>query len=129
MAPSSHDPRSPKDAIAPVADVLLVRIPQAAIETLPSDFFSHADSGREALGMLKLLRFRLLVASLDVPDMLPWELFYQARRAQAQLQCILLDERLTISDEQRVREAGAGAFASIEPALRMLLVRPSSRTA
>ncbi len=78
--------------------------------------------------MLKLLRFRMLVASLDVMDMPPWELFYHARRAQARLQCILLDERLTSAVEQRIREAGGGAFTSIDPALRTLLVRPSFRT-
>ena len=100
-----------------------------ALATLPSDLFSHADNGQEALGMLKLLRFRLLVASLDVPDMPPWELFDEARQAQARLQCILLDERFTPEDEQRVREAGAGAFASIDPALRALLIGPSTSSA
>jgi DNA-binding NarL/FixJ family response regulator len=107
-----------------VSDVLLVRVPQSALGTLSSDSFSHADSGREALGMLKLLRFRLLVASLDVPDMPPSELFHAARRAQAGLQCILLDERMTPEDESRVRQAGAGAFVVIHPGLRDAFVAP-----
>jgi hypothetical protein len=46
------------------------------------------ESGGEALGMLKLLRFRILVASLDVPDMPAWVLFQKARQAQARLQCV-----------------------------------------
>ena|SRR5579872_5209505 len=109
------------------ADVLLVRVSPAAIGSLPSDLFSHADCGREALGMLKLLRFNFLLASLDVPDMRPWELFQRARRAQARLQCVLIDERMTIDDEQRVRQTGAGAFASIDPSICEAIVRSSAR--
>jgi hypothetical protein len=116
-----------EDCEAQVADVLLVRISPAATGSLPSDLFSLADNGREALGMLKLFRFNLLLASLDVPDMRPWELFQRARRAQARLQCALLDERLTIDDEQRVRQTGAGAFASIDPSICEAIVRSSSR--
>ncbi|MGA2441981.1 MAG: hypothetical protein ABSH08_13570 [Tepidisphaeraceae bacterium] len=93
---------------------------------LQSDFFSHAASGREALGMLKLSRFRLLVASLDVPDMPPWTLFLKARRAQARLQCVLLDERMTFEDERQVRQVGAGAFASSDPDVLASLVRTLS---
>jgi DNA-binding NarL/FixJ family response regulator len=112
---------------ASVADVLLVRVSPAAIAALQPDSFSQADSGAEALEMLRLLRFQLLVASLDIPDMQPWELFLKARRAQARLQCVLLDERMTHQDERRVRQVGAGAFASIDPAICAALVRSSSR--
>src|ERR1022692_2744553 len=108
MPLSSHNHPASDDQGIPVADVLLVCVPSAAIGTVRVDFLTHAESGREALGILKLLRFRFLLASLDVPDMPPWELFRQARRAQARLQCVLLDERSTPEDEQRVREAGAG---------------------
>ena len=113
----------------PVADILLVRVSPAAITALQPESFSHADSGREALGMLKLLRFQVLVAGLDVPDMRPWELFAKARRAQARLQCALLDERTTLQDERRVRQAGASVFASIDPAVCAALVRCSPRMA
>jgi DNA-binding NarL/FixJ family response regulator len=110
-----------------IADVLLVRVSPAAIVSLPVESFSHAESGCEALGMLRLLRFHLLVASLDVPDMRPWELFLKARRAQARLQCVLLDERMTLEDEQHVRQAGASAFPSTDPAICAALVRSSPR--
>src|ERR1700722_19293323 len=94
------------DCGGPVADVLLVHVPAAAIGAMPPELFSHVESGREALGMLKLLRFHLLLASLDVPDMRPWELFQRARRSQSRLQCVLLDERMSLEDEQRVRQTG-----------------------
>ena len=110
------------------ADVLLVRVPQAATAMLQADLFSHAASGREALGMLKLLRFRLLVASLDVPDMPLWELFVNARRGQAGLQCVLFDERMTLEDERRVRQVGAGAFASSDPDVLASLLRTPLNT-
>jgi|HubBroStandDraft_2_1064218.scaffolds.fasta_scaffold294139_1 hypothetical protein len=109
------------------ADILLVRVSPAAIVSLRPDSYSHAQSGGEALGLLRLLRFRLLVASLEVPDMPPWELFHKARRAQARLQCVLLDERMTLDDEQKVRQTGAGAFASSDPAICAALVHSSQR--
>lgn len=117
------------DSNSPVADILLVRVPQAATASLQPDSFSESGSGQEALGMLRLLRFHLLVASLDVPDMPPWELFLKARRAQARLQCVLLDERMTLEDERRARQVGAGAFASSDPAICAALVRSSPRIA
>jgi len=104
-----------------------VRVSPAAIVALQPDSFSQAGNGAEALAMLRLLRFQLLVASLDIPDMQPWELFLKARRAQARLQCVLLDERMTHQDEQRVRQVGAGAFASSDPGICAALVRSSSR--
>ena len=116
-----------EDRGASVADILLVRIPPAAIVELRPDSFSQVDSGAEALGMLRLLRFQLLVASLDIPDMQPWELFLKARRAQARLQCVLLDERMTLEDERRVRQVGAGAFASNDPGICAALARSSPR--
>ncbi|MGA2440120.1 MAG: hypothetical protein ABSH08_04130 [Tepidisphaeraceae bacterium] len=117
-----------EDRSASVADILLVRVSPAAVVELRPDSFSRADSGTEALGMLRLLRFQLLVASLDIPDMQPWELFLKARRAQARLQCVLLDERMTLEDERRVRQVGAGAFASIDPSICAALARSSPRT-
>ena len=116
-----------EDRSASVADILLVRVSPAAIVELPPDSFSQADSGAEALAMLRLLRFQVLVTSLNVPDMQPWELFLKARRAQARLQCVLLDERMTHQDERRVRQVGAGAFASSDPAICAALVRSSPR--
>jgi hypothetical protein len=110
-----------------VAEVLLVRVSPAAIVSLQPDTFSQADSGSDALGMLRLFRFHLLVASLDVPDMRPWDLFHKARRAQARLQCVLLDERMTLNDEQYVRQSGGGAFASNDPAICAALIRSSTR--
>jgi len=127
MTVSSQQRTWIEDRSASVADVLLVRVSPAAIVALQPDSFSQAHSGAEALGMLRLLRFQLLVASLDVPDMRPWELFLKARRAQARLQCVLLDERMTHQDERRVRQVGAGAFASSDPAICAALVRPSPR--
>ncbi|MGD0769515.1 MAG: hypothetical protein ABSB42_15130 [Tepidisphaeraceae bacterium] len=128
MTVSSRDRMWIEDRSASVADILLVRVSPAAIVELPPDSFSQADSGAEALAMLRLLRFQVLVASLNVPDMQPWELFLKARRAQARLQCVLLDERMTLEDERRVRQAGAGAFASSDPAICAALVRSSPRT-
>jgi DNA-binding NarL/FixJ family response regulator len=125
MTVSSQQRTWIEDRNASVADVLLVRVSPAAIVALQPDSFSQADSGAEALGMLKLLRFQLLVASLDIPDMRPWELFLKARRAQARLQCVLLDEHMTHQDERRVRQVGAGAFASSDPAICAALVRSS----
>jgi CheY-like chemotaxis protein len=127
MALSPHNHSSLRGATVPVADILLVRIPQGTIARLQSNLCSCADSGREALEMLKLFHFRLLVASLDVPDMPAWELFQRARRAQARLQCVLLDERMTPEVERLVRQAGAGAFVAIDQALCAILVRPSLR--
>ena len=127
MTVSSHNHTLIPDGSESVADVLLVRVAPAAIASLRPDSFSRAESASEALGMLRLLRFHLLIASLDVPDMRPWELFLKAKRAQARLQCVLLDERLTLEDEQRVRQVGAGAFPSSDPAIYAALVRPSAR--
>jgi len=109
-------------------EVLLVRVAPSAIVSLQPDAFSHAESGSDALGMLRLFRFHLLVASLDVPDMRPWELFVKAKRAQARLRCVLLDERMTLQDEQRVRQAGGGAFASNDPAICAELIRSLPRS-
>jgi DNA-binding NarL/FixJ family response regulator len=105
------------------ADILLVRISPAAVVSLRPESYSCADTGGDALGLLRLLRFQLLVASLDVPDMQPWELFARARRMQSQLRCVLLDERMTSDDECRVRQTGAAAFASSDPAICAALVR------
>jgi hypothetical protein len=69
------------------------------------------------LALLKVLRFRWLLTNLDVPDMRPWELFERARRSRAGVQCILVDDRLTVSDERLVRQAGAAAFALSDPGL------------
>jgi DNA-binding NarL/FixJ family response regulator len=127
MTVSSHNQTLITEGNQSTADVLLVRISPAAITSLPVESFSQAESGCEALGMLRLLRFHLLVASLDVPDMRPWELFLKARRAQARLQCVLIDERMTLEDEQHVRQAGASAFPSTDPAICAALVGSSPR--
>jgi hypothetical protein len=119
---------SPKPLLAetntPVSDVLVVNLPPQMVARVSPDLFSHTESARETLALLKLLRFRLLLTTLDVPDMPPWELFRLARRAQAGMQCVLMDERLTPEDERRVRQAGAGAFASSDPALFAASVCP-----
>jgi CheY-like chemotaxis protein len=117
------------DEQTPAADVLLVRPAPALKLALQSDRFCEADSGRDALGMLRLLRFHLLVTGMDVPDMTPWELFLRARRAQSRLQCVLMDERMTPQDEQRIRQAGASAFASGDPAILEELIRTCPRIA
>jgi hypothetical protein len=127
MTVSSHNQVLIADHNALPADVLLVRVSPAAIVSLRPDSFSQVQSGNEALALLRLLRFHLLVASLDVPDMPPWELFLKARRAQARLQCALLDDRMTLEDEQLVRQTGAGAFASCDPAVCAALVGSSPR--
>ena len=75
------------------------------------------------LELLKLLRFGLLLASRDLPDMQPWELFERARRTQARLQCALVDDRLTLDDERRIRQAGAAVFGSNDPSLHEAIVR------
>jgi hypothetical protein len=124
MARSTQNPTLTADLNTSVCDVLLVRVSPEMAAAVQPDLFSRADSGRETLAMLKLVRFRMLLASLDVPDMPPWELFNLARRMQARLQCVLLDERLTPDDEQRVRQTGAGAFASNDPAVFAAIVRP-----
>jgi DNA-binding NarL/FixJ family response regulator len=108
-----------------VCDVLLVRVPPEMVTLVPPDLLSRAESGRETLALLKLTRFRILLTSLDVPDMPPWELFRQARRMQSQLQCVLMDERLTPEDERRLRQTGAGAFATSDPAIFAAAVRPA----
>jgi len=129
MTLSSTHQRLIPDCKDPVADVLVVGLPAELIGALEPEMFSRANSGREALGMMKLLRFHLLLASLDVPDMRPWELFHRARRAQARLQCVLLDERLSLDDEQHVRQAGASAFASNEPGILASILKCSPRLA
>jgi CheY-like chemotaxis protein len=110
-----------------VADVLLVSVPAESIGIACGDLLSHVRSAREALAMLKLSRYRLLLASLEVPDMRPWDLFHRARRTQSRLQCVLLDPRLSLDDEQRVRQAGAGAFASFDADLVAMLMHSSER--
>jgi CheY-like chemotaxis protein len=127
MTLSSQHQSLIKGGEVPVADVLLVGVSPAVVRTLHPDLFSRAATGREALTMIKLWRFNLLLASLDIPDMRPWDLFHHARRTQAKLQCVLLDERLTPGDEQLVRQAGAGAFASDDPAMCEEIVRSTSR--
>lgn len=93
------------------AIVLAVGIPPAGLEALGSERFSLTQSGRDALAALKLMRFRWLLASMDVPDMRPWILFERARQAQSRLRCALIDNRLTTEDEQRVRQTGAAIFS------------------
>jgi DNA-binding NarL/FixJ family response regulator len=107
-----------------VSDVLLVRVPPEMVRLVSPDLLSRAESGRETLALLKLTRFRMLLTSLDVPDMPPWELFRQAKRMQSQLQCVLMDERLTAEDERRLRQTGAGAFATSDPVIFAAAVRP-----
>jgi CheY-like chemotaxis protein len=127
MTLSTHSKRLIPDEGTPAVGVLLVRPTAAMKVALHPDRYCVADSGQDALGMLRLLRFHLLVAGLDVPDMRPWELFLRARRAQGRLQCVLLDERMTLEDEQRVRQAGAGAFPTSDPAVLEELIRSSHR--
>jgi CheY-like chemotaxis protein len=103
--------------------VLLVRIAPPVSEQIPADVFTRVQSGREALELLKLLRFGLLLASRDLPDMQPWELFERARRTQARLQCALVDDRLTLDDERRIRQAGAAVFGANDPMLHDAIVR------
>jgi len=123
MDAPSQDQIPLKPTIPATADMLFVRVPLAVIGTLQSDLFNHAESGGEALGMLKLLRFRILVASLDVPDMPVWVLFHKARQAQARLQCVLLDARFTRENELRIRQAGATAHMAITPAFCAALLQ------
>jgi hypothetical protein len=112
----------------PAAEVLIVGVVPPLIESAHADLLTNADTGREALGMLKLLRFRLLLANLDVPDMPPWELFARARRAQARLQCALVDDRLILDDERRIRQTGAAVFGTNDPALSETVARLLPRT-
>jgi hypothetical protein len=101
----------------PPTDLLLVGTAPAGIANVPQQYFSRAESGRQALELLKLLRFRLLLSSLDVPDMPAWELFARARQTQARLQCALADDRLTLKDERRIRQVGGAVFGSNDPML------------
>jgi DNA-binding NtrC family response regulator len=106
-----------------VATILLVNIPPSEIGSPHSDSFSWTQSGRDALSLLRVLRFRWLITNLDVPDMRPWNLFERARRSQPRLQCVLVDDRLTVTDERLIRQAGAAAFASSDPALCEMIDR------
>lgn len=92
------------------AEILVVRIPESITERFSPDAFTRAGTGLVAMQMLKLVRFRLLLASLDVPDMRPWELFSFAKTAQPSLKCVLVDHRFTLKHEQLAREAGAAVF-------------------
>jgi hypothetical protein len=100
-----------------MADVLLVRMAPPEPFMDRSEIFARAESAKETLALLKLLRFRLLLASMDVPDMRPWELFERARRTQARLQCALVDDRLSMEDEQRIRQVGGAVFGLNDPGL------------
>jgi hypothetical protein len=110
--------------------VLSVGLSPAVFEPLGIEQFSASETGRDALAALKLMRFHWLLATLDVPDMQPWVLFEQARRTQARLRCALVDDRLTVDDEQRVRQTGAAVFSPGDPSLCAAIVRsaPQSRS-
>ncbi|HEX4054101.1 MAG TPA: hypothetical protein VHX86_07530 [Tepidisphaeraceae bacterium] len=111
-----------------VAVALLVGLPPSAVRALDSDLFSCTESGRDALARLKVLRFRWLLANLDVPDMRPWELFSRARSVQARLQCVLVDDRMTAEDERKIRHSGATAFGSNDPDLCAVIAQSSRVT-
>ena len=117
MRQADQHPVEPGIESGPMADVLLVRMAVPDSFANRSELFARAESGQETLALLKVLRFRLLLASIDVPDMRPWELFERARRTQARLQCALVDDRLSLEYEQRIRQAGGAVFGLNDPGL------------
>jgi hypothetical protein len=107
-----------------VAVALLVgKVPAG---TLDQDLYSRADSAREVLERLKILRYRWLLAGLDVPDMRPWELFGLARRPPNDVRCVLVDRNLTTRDERLARTAGAAVFTCDDPELWAAITRSSA---
>jgi hypothetical protein len=110
-----------------VAVALLVgKVPAG---TLHLDLYSRADSARDVLARLQVLRYRWLVADLDVPDMRPWELFGLVRRPPNDVHCVLVDHRLTPRDKRLARMAGATVFTSDNPELWAAITRSSAADA
>jgi hypothetical protein len=108
--------------------VLSVGIPPACVNSLGAELLSVSGSGRDALAALKLMRFNWLLATMELADMRPWVLFERARRAQARLQCALVDDRVTLEEERRVRAAGAAIFSPCDESLYAAIVRSTPRT-
>jgi hypothetical protein len=107
--------------------VLSVGVPPASVQSLGSELLSVSESGRDALAALRLMRFNWLLATMDLRDMRPWVLFERARRAQARLQCALVDDRVTLEDERRMRAAGAAIFSPCDESLYAAIVRSTPR--
>ena len=111
------------DESEPTPIVLSAGVPPAIVKLLGPELLSVSETGREALAALKLMRFHWLLATMDLPDMRPWVLFERARRAQARLQCALVDDRVTVEQEQRVRAAGAAIFSPGDQSLKTAIAR------
>lgn len=110
---------SSKESVGP--EILLVRIPQTAVHPFSPESFSQVNTGLEAVQLLKLLRFKLLLASMDLPDMRPWDLFRYATQTQPHVRCVLIDDRITMKDEQHIRESGAAIYDPRDPRIAALI--------
>ena len=91
----------------------------------------HVDSGRKALAVMRLLQFDVLVTSVDVPDMNPWDLIDQAKTAQPWRKWALVSEHLSDEDERRARALGVVRIYPTTPSeeqLRELCISLRRRT-
>ena len=109
--------------------VLTVCLPDAGPMQLP---LWRANSAAEALAILRLSRVDLLLSSLDVPDMSPWQLIRRVRASACAPRWALVASALSTADEIQARSLGAIAVLEQTPsgdALDALLarVRPAAK--
>jgi len=98
--------------------------------TTPS--FFHADSGKKALELLRMLRFDLLVTGDQLPDMPVGHLIRRVRAAWPWQKWAMVGSVLTAQDEIAARTLGAMAVFDAPPdweALALLAAAAAGKTA
>ena len=82
--------------------------------------FFHADSGKKALELLRVLRFDLLVTGDHLPDMSVSQLVRRVRTAWPWQKWALVGSQITVEDEITARTLGAMAVLDAPPDWQML---------
>lgn len=98
------------------------RFAEQAIQSLVPDRVYTADNGVEALNMLNMVDFDLIVTDWMMPQMNGLEFVQKAREREITTPIVMLTSRSDIDDVRQGSEAGATAFL-MKPISRPALVR------
>lgn len=100
-----------QDVSAPRGSILAVCLAKFFSDiAVESSTFLQAQSGREALHIMRMLQIDLLLVGLYLPDMSVWDLIKKVRTLWPGQIWIMVMDNLTEQDERLARMMGASGF-------------------